>query len=99
MEGPEGGGPLPTASRKIDPERLRKLREEARITQTELARLSRVHHVSICNYERGNWEQSQRLTVLRLADGLSKALSREVDPEEFLVPLQAEPAEPIGIAS
>jgi transcriptional regulator with XRE-family HTH domain len=90
---------LPTASRKIDGDRLRKLREDARITQAELAELTGgVHHITICNYERRAWEKSQRLTVLRLADGLSKALKREVDPEEFLVPVRPAPAEPVGIA-
>jgi predicted transcriptional regulator len=83
-----------SATVTIDGPALRRLRLDARISQGKLAELSDgVHSVTICNYERGAYKRSSELTVLRLADGLTKALGRTVAPDEFTAPLEPEPAE------
>jgi transcriptional regulator with XRE-family HTH domain len=88
------------ATRKIAPARLKALRQTAGITQVQLSELCRVedgdrqvHTVTICNYETGTHVACYELTAHILATGLSKALKRKVDPEEFLVPLDATPDE------
>jgi transcriptional regulator with XRE-family HTH domain len=89
------------ATRTIDPARLKALRQTAGITQVQLSELCRVesgdrqiHTVTICNYETGKFVECYELTAHILATGLSKALRRKVDPEEFLVPLDAVNAAP-----
>jgi transcriptional regulator with XRE-family HTH domain len=84
------------ATRTIAPARLKALRQTAGITQVQLSELCRVeagdrqiHTVTICNYETGKFVECYELTAHILATGLSKALKRNVDPEEFLVPLDA----------
>lgn len=49
--------------------RLREIRIEKGLSQSELARRSRVHRVSICRYEAGVKKPSVD-TVVRLADAL-----------------------------
>jgi transcriptional regulator with XRE-family HTH domain len=88
------------STRTIDPARLKALRQTAGITQVQLSELCRVeagdrriHTVTICNYETGTHVECYELTAAILATGLSRALGRPVDPEEFLVPVDTAPGE------
>lgn len=49
--------------------RLREIREERGMSQSELARLSNVHRVSICRYEHGT-KKPNIDSLKRLADAL-----------------------------
>jgi hypothetical protein len=84
--------------RKVDGAALRQLRTTAGLSLAQLTVLSRahassIHPANISRLETGVWRHCKEKTAVRLADGLSKALGRPVDPSEFSAPLDSVPAE------
>ena len=66
-------------------ERLRKIREEKHITQTELSRISGVHNVNLSRYERG--QQNPTADVLkRIAEALEISVGHLIEGAPDAVP-------------
>jgi transcriptional regulator with XRE-family HTH domain len=82
--------------RPINPQRVRALRLEARRTQQELASAAGLGISTVSLIERDALPDDHRprvATVLRLAQALSEALGRPVDPLELLYD------EPVGASA
>jgi transcriptional regulator with XRE-family HTH domain len=85
------------ADRAIDRVAVRRLRLEARYTLQALATAADMGIATLSAWEVGRVPDDHRpriATVLRLAEALSRALGREVNPDELL-----RPREPAGVAS